>query len=972
MYQKYSTLLATPRLLLNLNKIKSKVHKKVGTLDVKYTVDKEPIPFEERQKRELKPLKKGNKWAQLFDCAWMNFTGVIPSEAKGQKVVLLIDLDGEGCLFDNKGNPQKGLDVMGDFLQAKSQKALDVCDNAVAGQIIDIWIEAVHNSHLKNYALLKQADIAIMREDINALYYDYLTLLFMLTTKKKNSNKYVTIKKALTEVMKIIGNFSTENIIQARNELANIKDLEENTEYRFHACGQAHLDLAWLWPIRQIKRKIGRTFSTQIYNIEKYPSFIFGASQPQQLEWLKTIYPNLHKKVKKSIKDNRIEPQGKMWVECDTNIPSGESLIRQSLYGEKFWLSNYNKSSKICWLPNVLGFSGNLPQIIKKCGMDYFLTTTMNQNEHNKFPHNTFVWEGIDQTQILAHIPPESHYNIVALPVTLNNAATKNSEKHIAKDLALLYGISDSGNGPSGSNIECVLRLHRAKQNLRVKFSAAQELFNELEYLRTQLPLYSGELYLEKHQGILTSQAKNKYYNRLSERNLHNLEFLATYAHITKGVAYPYVELEKIWKEVLLYQSHSIISGASIKRVYDESVTRYIQFNEELVALTNKILKIISSSKDQLCATNLTSYDREEFLKHGERFYMAKVPAYGSAELIEIDELSKIEEMENDILKIAFNNNGEIISLYHKQLEKEFCNDYLNRLSVYNDKKPYHNWQNISHNYMDKKPKRFKLISYQQYQVGNSIVRENLYKYKSSTLTQNIILTMGKPYVEFDTSIEWQETHKMLRADFAPKVYSDEVVCDIQFGNIKRSTKNQSSHQKAQFEIAAHKWIALSNDGYGISLLNDCKYGHRVKEGIISLNLLRSPMWPAKDADKGIHSFRYGLYPYSGDHITANVAKYGYLFNNPLLISNTSFDSFIKSSDNHIIIETVKMAENKQKEIILRAYENSGTKRTTSFTLNCSHKETILTDMLENDIKPIALHDLEFQPFEVKTIKIKL
>lgn len=554
--------------------------------------------------------------------------------------------------------------------------------------------------------------------------------------------------------------------------------------------------------------------------------------------------------------------------------------------------------------------------------------------------------------------------------MALKYAVSKNSEREFVKDMGMPYGIGDGGGGPSEGHIESVLRQQNLAGNPVVKFAPAKELFAKLEEIKDKLPAHKGELYLEKHQGTLTTQSNNKYYNRLTERNLHNLEFIATLAHIKNGASYPYDLLDGVWKEMLLYQFHDIIPGSSIKRVYDESVSRYQQFNKELVEAQQSLLKTFSN-KLQLCAVNTTPYERKETLKHGEKFYHAVVPPYGSARLEEVAS-HKIDKMESDILSVDFGENGEIIRLFHKQLGKEFCGDYLNLLCVYKDKRLHYNAWDIDINYTKKQPEIFSLVGFQQYQEGNSIIRENLYKYNKSLLTQKIILTMGKPYVEFDNNIEWQETHKMLRAEFSPSVFADEVTCDIQFGNIKRSTSNNTSIEKAQFEIAAHKWVDVSSGGFGISLMNDCKYGHRVKDGVISLNLLRSPMWPAKDADKGMHSFRYALYPHSGDCYEAETAKAAYAFNNPLIVANACFGSFVSSSDSHIVIETVKMSENRRDEFIIRAYEDSGKARTAKIALDTAYKKTLLTDMLENELAECSLDTLEFTPFEIKTIKVVL
>ncbi len=977
MYKKYLNILAYPKLLCNLNRIKSKVYAKVGALDCEYITEKEPIPFKERINKELRPIKKGKKWGYVFDCSWFHFTGEVPPQAKGKKMVLLINLDGEGCLFDKEGNPVKGLSVMGgviDFFQpARAKKVLEFCDNAVGGEPIDIWVEGGHNklsANFKNYAVFKQADIAVMREDVNALYYDYLTLFLQMITLDKSSQKYADIKKTLRSIMKTVKDFSADNVKQAREIVSKELKSGEKSEYTFYAVGHSHLDLAWLWPIRETIRKTSRTFSNTVYNLEKYPEYIYGVSQPQQLEWLKLKYPNLYEKIKAGILAGRIEPQGRMWVECDTNVPCGESLIRQSVYGQRFWQQEFGTTSKICWLPDVFGFNGNLPQIIKKCGMDYFLTIKLSWNEQNTFPYRTFIWEGIDGAEVLVHMPPEGNYNSDASPVSLWGGLKRNSEKDKVKVMGAPFGIGDGGGGPSEGHMECALRQQEIAVSPRIKFAPAQKLFEELEKIK-DLPRYKGELYLEKHQGTLTSQAKNKLYNRLIEKGLHNLEFIASYAKIKYGVEYPYEKIDSFWKELLLYQFHDILPGSSIKRVYDESVAAYEQMLDKINGMIDEILKKIADKKKGLYAVNTTPYRRKEFIRHGEKYYLADALPYSSTKL-EPAEIIKMDNMENDILRIEFGENGEITSLYHKPSQKEFCGKFLNRLYVYRDKRLHYNAWDIDINYIKKAPDFFRLIDSKQYQEGNSVIRENIYKYNRSTLTQKVILTMGKPYVEFDNNIVWLETHKMLRAEFAPSVFSDEVTCDIQFGSIKRSTRNQTSIEKAQFEIAAHKYVDVSDNGFGISLLNDCKYAHRVKDGVISLNLLRSPMWPAKDADKGVHNFRYALYPHEGDWTQANTAKMGYIFNYPLLVSSASLDSLVYSSSEHIVIETVKMAENRKNELILRIYEDSGKPGQAKITLDAEYEKAIECDMLENELNETDLNNLSFKPFEVKTIKIML
>ena len=536
--------------------------------------------------------------------------------------------------------------------------------------------------------------------------------------------------------------------------------------------------------------------------------------------------------------------------------------------------------------------------------------------------------------------------------------------------MAVLYGIGDGGGGPSEGHIECARRCQNMKNVPQVKMSPAINLFEKLNKKRELLTKYKGELYLEKHQGTFTTQAKTKLNNRKAEKLLHNVEFLSTVAHIKEGKKYPYEKLEEIWKELLLYQFHDIIPGSSINRVYDESNLRY----EKVINDINNIQKeVTTESEKDLYITNTTSYCRNEYMSFEDKNYLAVVKPYSSALLQETEKIEQDNSsMENEFLRIEFFENGEIKSLFLKESQKEFCGKYLNHLNVYKDKKKFYNAWDIDINYPKKHLGKFKILKSAQYTKGNSIIRENLCSFNKSTLTQKIILTKGNPYVEFENHIDWQETLRMLRAEFMPDVYSDEICCDIQMGNIKRSTKNDTSIEKAQFEICAHKWVDVSNDKFGISLLNDCKYGYRAKNGLISMNILRSTMYPAKDADKGNHIFKYALYPHKGNCYEANVAKWGYLFNNPLIIGNNNIGNIVETDNDHIVIETIKMAENRKEEIIIRIYEDSNNNITTSLKLNIPYKKAFEADMLENNVKEISLDEIEFSPFEIKTIKILL
>jgi len=957
--------------------MKKHIYRKVGTLEATYSVAKEPIPFSEKEKFTINPITTGTKWGENHECGWFHFKGIVPKSSLHKNVSVLINVGAEGCIIDDDGNVINAITNMGylmDILQpAKSKQEISISESSLGNEIIDLWIETGYNKFLNlsfGKAKLKRMDIVEVRNDVRELYYDYLSLISQYLSTEKKTMKRKSLKKAIKSSSRTMKKFTPTDIINAREIINKEFTVGPNNSQTVYATGHAHLDLAWLWPIRETKRKGSRTFINQLNNIDKYEDYIFGASQPQLFQWMKDEYPPLYEKIKKAVANDKIELQGAMWVESDTNIPSGESLIRQNLYGMEFWEKEFGKVPKMCWLPDVFGFSGNVPQIMKKSNLDNFLTIKLSWNNQNKWPLNTFLWQGIDDSEIIVHLPPMGNYSADGNALSVVGTARTNSERKTIPIASLLFGNGDGGGGASEGHMESIIRATKQRGLPKVIISSAQSFFTELGKYRNKMTTVKGELYLEKHQGTFTTQAKTKQYNRISEQELHNVEYLYVIA-LLHGYSYPKAQIEKIWKEVLLYQFHDIIPGSSINRVYKEAEARYQILLEELNILKTNALKQISNEAN-LVVVNTTSFTRHEVIKYEDIWFEVDVNSYSISKIKELIDYEVCtftdNEIESDIFKIKFNNNGEIISLLSKEDNFEHSKEYFNRLSVYKDKKLFFNAWDIDINYSKQKPKRFKLMSTFTELDGPSVIRTNTYEYNKSKLTQKVIVTVGKPYIEFETEVDWQETHKMLRADFKPVTFASEVRCDIQFGNIMRSTKEDSKIEKAQFEICAHKYISLHDGNYGISLINDSKYGHRVKKGLVSLNLLRSTVYPDSTADKGIQRFNYALYPYNGDFETSNTVKYAYAFNNKLIILKGSEQkSLVSSSKNNIIIETIKSAQN-GKGIILRIYENQGKETDVEIKYSSEYGECFETNMLEEVIKPISLTNLHFSGFEIKTL----
>lgn len=972
-----------PLLVYRIYAIKKRIYQKIATLEALITTADEPIPFEEATQRSYRPIKPNTKWGRAYTCAWFRFKGNVPQQYRNCHLVCCIDIGGEGLHVNEENVPVAAINsriTFMDYLQPTwDMRVIEVDEGAKSKGTVDIWIDAGFNGKIIQpfgNARFNYAHIAVCRDDIKDFYFDYLTLAYAFCACDDADTKN-TIKTLLDKAYSALKNFSPENVGKAQTIISAMYTLGGKTqEFFLTAVGQGHLDLAWLWPLRETKRKATRTLVNALHNIQKYPEFVFGVSQPQMLEWIKQSQPLIYEKIRKAVDSGAIELQGGMWVECDTNLPCGESLLRQIYYGKKFFKEEFNCDVTTCWLPDAFGFNGNLPQILKKSGIDYFCTIKLAWNEVNKFPYTTFKWTGIDGSSVIAHMPPEGDYTSGATPLCAKAAIKNFKEKDIYNNALLVYGNGDGGGGPTQTHIELIQRQSKLQFLPHVQCGKAIDYFKHLEEYKDRLPHYKGELYLEKHQGTYTTQARNKYYNRRLECLIHDAEFLATHAYL-KGFAYPHQFFETIWKEFLLYQFHDILPGSSVKRVHDESLKRYKELAKQLHAMIDTLLDYLAESGENLTCINTTPFTRTEYYKGDSFWYQCQVDGLSAAYMVPLSNDLSITYgdsfIENEFLRVKFAKEGYIVSLYDKVNDCEVCGEYLNKLVMYTDRFRFYNAWDIDSNYHKKRKKLLPLTGCETYINGPMVVRRNYYKYKKTTLTQDVILYAGKPYIEFSTECEYHETFKMLRADFSPSVYSDTVTCDIQFGNIKRSTRNTTSIEKAQFEICAHKWVDVSGDEYGVSLLNDCKYGHRVKDGIISLNLLRSPVYPDPTADRGRHTFRYALYPHKGALKDCATIPLGYHLNYPPLIvkKQIAMKPLITVHRNGIVIETIKKAE-KEDAIVIRMYECFGNAVSTTFGTGFSYKSVYEADLLENSIKEIKGNTLHFTEFEIKTLVFRL
>lgn len=983
---------------------------------------------------------KNDFWGERELYCRFRQTVTIPENMRGKKIAYCIT-----CFPDSHWNSSAQQFIL--YINGKLVQGIDhnhtfvfLTENANPGEKFDIFLRAYYDDNSFRGKSQLCSFLRVYHDEVNRIYYDLENLWQSAHLLGADSEERSDIVNAMNTACNIIELNSGdeafyESCIGASNYLADTV-FGHGRDVTMSAIGHTHIDVAWRWRLRQTREKAGRSFATVLNLMKEYPDYKFMSPQAQLYDYVKQDYPEVFEGIKNAVAEKRWEPEGSMWVESDTNIISGESLVRQFLYGKGFFKKEFGVDTKIMWLPDVFGYSASLPQIIKKSGIDYFMTTKISWNEYTRFPYDTFMWEGIDGTSVLSHFIAcrdeddkdewGTTYNASLTPQTAYYTWKRYSHKDLNKNYLCSFGHGDGGGGPERSYLENSERLKKGIPGIPcVKQEFALDFFRRLDSevsSNKYLPSWRGELYLEYHRGTLTSQARNKKYNRKSEYLLHNVETLATVSKLLTGSDYPKEKIDSLWKLVLLNQFHDIIPGSSIENVYIDSKEQYEKVidegNQLLRDAINSLSDYSGAGDNDIIVFNTLGFNRSsdvtlDNVPEGafcvfdgntelptQRTYDGKlifravnVPSKGfkvfklvnrECSLSAIN--ATLESAETDEYSVKFDENMNISSLLHNKSGRFVApeGETLGAITAYEDRPHVYEAWDIKCYYDEK--------SYPLTAVDNAAVIENgpvrtVIKvdrhFRESSLSQYYIFSNTSGRIDIDYDIDWKQKNIALKADYPVDVNTDRATFDIQFGNIERSTTENTINDFAQFEVCGHKWADLSDSSFGFSVLNDCKYGWTVKHGHIRPTLLRSATNPNVNQDRERHQFTYSLAAHEGEVRTSDVNSKALDLNVPLIAvlskenhgkqENKEF-SFVSCDCDNIVIETVKESEDGD-SVVIRMYETLNKRCNATISLGLPFKSVHTCNLMEDTDKELVISgdtlSLEFRPFEIKTLKMQ-
>ncbi len=949
------------------------------------------------------PMPPGVAWGGKWEYGWFRSSITLPPEAQGQRMVLRLSPGGESLVWVNG-------EISGSVGWAHREITLTRVGQA--GTQFEILLEA-YAGHGRitvgegpvmagvqtvpepgpTQASVGQSTYGVWLEPIYQLALDFTTLYELRNRLDPSLLRVAEVDEGLMASTLLFDpelpeDEMIETACQARQLLRPLLEKQNGpTMPLLHAFGNAHLDVAWLWPWTETERKMARTEINQLALSDEYDEYRFLQSQAHLYWMLQDRYPDLYQRVKKAVSSGKFIIDGAMWVESDTNLAGGEALIRQVIYGRRFFRDEFGVDSRVLWLPDVFGYSGALPQILKRCGCIGFATQkiTWAYNGGEPFPYNTFWWEGIDGSAIPTHIYTE--YTSHTRPNAIFDRWNTRLQKNGIRSMIFAFGWGDGGGGPTRDHVEFMRRAKNLEGLPRVKYSSPLEFFMDLEQQGLPKERYVGELYFQAHRGTYTSQAKTKQGNRRSEFALREAELWGSLARVLRKYDFPSKTITTAWRNLLLCQFHDVLPGSSIQRVYEDAESTLA----EVIAAAQGLVRsaaaaFIRPAQRAQTIFNSLNWPRTVLVNTEAGTLEVTVPSCGWT-TIDVKDSSQVENgviassdsLENEFLRLKFNTRGEITSIFDKDSEREVLAGPGNQFRLYKDVPDTWDAWDLDSMYELQPVKIDEPVVLEILEAGPLVARLKLArKLSQSQLTQVITLRRNSRRLEFATTIDWKESHKLLKVAFPVNIHAHEALHEIQFGHLSRPNHRSRPYDTDRFEVCNHKWTALAEQNRGVAVLNDCKYGVNVLGNTIQLTLLKSPLAPDMNADKGVQTFTYALFPWNGSLADSNVVREAYELNTPILVvpGDGGQGSLIQTSVPNIILETVKPAEDGSNDIVLRLYEAKRMATRCTLTLGLPVQAVFETDMMEERQVPLPFARdsvaLEFRPFEIKTVRLKI
>ena len=1020
--------------------LKADFYEPIGKINWEAFITKEHLPLEDVLKADFVAVEPGFTWGKEWEYCWFKGRAQLPESAEGKRIVMDLQPDGESTLFVNNK-------AFGTYRAAwvdQSHQFIEdnvLSENGKEGEIYDILMETYAGgsyyevssqgwcatgpvlpgefmSPLKEgeRRILGESTFGIWNEDAYQLYMDVDTLEKLLQVLDDDSLRAAKIIKALEQFTLIVDFEQCKekriaSYIKARKALQPVLEKKNGpTTPVFYAMGNAHLDLAWLWPMAETYRKTERTFAAQLRLIEEYPNYRYIQSQPAAYEMCRQHYPELFERIKNAIRKGQWIADGAMWVEPDTNLAGGEALIRQLIHGKRYYKDVLGVDSEILWLPDTFGYTAALPQILQGCGVKYLVTQKIfwNYNGGDRFPYHYFKWKGMDGSTVVSFLP--TSYTYRTDPAEANKIWKNRVQKQDLEAFLMPFGYGDGGGGPARDFIEYAQRQEDLEGGVKIKMASPLEFFKDMDAKGGPTNTYVGELYFSAHRGTYTSQAMIKKNNRKSEIALREMEFWSVLAR-ERGCSYDYEKADALWKELLLHQFHDILPGSSIARVYQEAEQCHIALQEEADNMKKVALNALVDSTDgkNVSFFNSLSFTRtalvqlpkifsegaittegEEIstsVEEGKVKAILRIPSGGGISILPAKVAPKHPKaivsfsngcfvMENEKIRATIDKNGEITSYILKQSGREFAAQPMNRFRLFKDVPRLFDAWDIDSNYQEQEIEAITGVHVQIVSQGLEAVLKVTGTISNSTIVQYIRLTAQSFRIEFDTTIDWRELHRLLKVSFPVTVFNQNGINEIQFGYVERPTHRSRQYDKERYEVCNHRYSALADGSHGAAILNDCKYGISMNENAMELTLLRASACPEMRADNRIHQFTYAFTAWEGNFAESDVTRQAYELNvkPQLVLGKTRMFESVTIDCNNVFLESMKPAEDGSTDVILRLYEAQKAPGKVTICTHISATKAYLCDMLENIREEIPFSEgkftLIFGAFQIYTIRL--